>query len=314
MTGNGFARSLLASALVMFCGATPDNTVRPERRGSDVVTFQIAAADAEALLGYLVQRLEGQASLRLGAREVPCHRIDERREIVFFDDASSTLLDSGREVRFERLLSAGRTDHALTARVGSLRLSFRDGLDLAAASRAESGLELDELIEQDARKAMAASLATHDLDPSRLRESIRLQVKSVGIGFGDGNSDLLTLTVRRVSCREADLEQRWHELRAEAASGDAPHEGAARELRDAVLAEIAAARPKILRDSNEDYQRSFARLQSSTWLPLRTLHALDIHPLEAKVTALLTASVCFATLSAALAIRRLRRARVASPS
>jgi hypothetical protein len=301
MAGNGFARSLLASALITLCGATPFNTVRPESQGPDVVTFQIAAADAEA-------------PLRLGTRDVPSHRIDERREIVFFDDASSSLLDTGREVRFERLLSAGRTDHALTVRVGSLRLSFRDGLDLAAASRAESWLALDELIEQNARKAMAASLAPHDLDPSRLRESMRLQIKSVGIGFGDGNGDLLTITMRQVSCREADLEQRWHELRAEAASGDAPHEGAARELRDAVLAEIAAARPKILRDSNEDYQRCFARLQSSTWLPLRTLHALDIHPLEAKVTAMLMASICFAALSAVLAIRRLRRARVAGPS
>jgi hypothetical protein len=314
MAGNGFSRSLLATALVTLGGATPDDTVRPDAQGPEVVTFQIAAADAEALLGYLVQRLEGQAPLRLGNRDAPTHRIDERRELVFFDDASTSLLDTGREVRFERLLSteAGRKDNALTARVGSLRLSFREGLDLAAASRAESELALEELVEKDARKAMAASFATHDLDLTRLCESMRLEIKSVGIGLGDENGDLLKFTMRRVSCREADLEQRWHELRAEAAAGDAPHEAAARELRDAVLAEIAAARPKLLRVGNEDYQRSFARLQSATWLPLRTLHAFGISPLAAKVVALLTASVCFATLSAALAIHRLRRARAAS--
>lgn len=310
MAATGFALSLCATALMLHGAEGLCAQAGAASPSPTLVTLRVAAVDAEPLLGYLAGRLGSGGESRIGDRACARRTIDERRETLYFDDANMSLLDSGRAVRFERRLQPdGKlVADAVHARLGAAPIAILDGLDPGASTRSDTLPHFEDLFAPEGRAPRLARLVEHGLDPAGLRASMRLQVKTVGFALGDARGDAVTFTIRRVSCRSADLELQWHELQAEAPpSGHDADDAAAVEFRDAVLAELAAASPRLVRDVNDDYRRSFARLQAATWLPLRTLHSLGLTPLAAKVGSLLAASTLFGAVSALLAIRRLRR-------
>ena len=77
-------------------------------------------------------------------------------------------------------------------------------------------------------------------------------------------------------------------------------------VRTQVLEEVRAQFPQVKPESEGPYATVFLRLQSGTWLPLRTLHELKLSDQQAKIALLMLTAL---TLSAPALIFALRRVR-----
>ncbi len=308
-----FSLALCTSALMPqdVVGAAP---TQPQQTANGLVMMRVAATAAEPLLGYLVRRFETGTVSSLGKRACTTRPIDEHRVSWFFDDAQMSLLDAGAQAQLViRSLPDGKPlDTSVQLQLGPTQETIREGLDVFAIARADGPMRLESCFDVKSRAAATARFSQHNLDLASLSTSMRIDLKVVGIAIGDQVGDVLHLTVRRLSCREADLELLWHEFHAEAiASADQESFDAAVELRDVLIAELAAQQARLQRETNGEYQRAFARAQAATWLPLALLHKTGVRAIDAKIAAVLATAALCAIVASSLAVGRLRRASAA---
>lgn len=278
------------------------------------IRYRVLAPDAEPLLGFLAQRLAPSDDFRVGERSCRSSVLEVRSQHFCFDDGSMGLLASGSEAQL--ILTApmqgraGSDRFEATHRGASLRIE--SGIDASATTRLESSLRLQDVFLPESRDEHERDLRGLGVDPSTLRLALAVERREHGIAIADALGERFTISVVRVVSRQQDLALQWHELEAVVPEAPVEDRTAFLELRAAILAELTAACPRLVRDDAQDYPRAFERLQSATWLPLRVLHALRISDLQAKVAVLLGLSAIFASASAWIAIRRLRRERNAA--
>jgi hypothetical protein len=282
-----------------------------------IIRYRVTMPDAEPLLGFLAQRLHAQGELVVGARSYASSILEERSEEAWFDDADLTLLGHGQRLRHVRRLANGRDSlqDALIAEGEGQSIRIDQGLDSGATTRIQDSLTLDDVFTPDARQAAIAQLSAFRVRDGSHYASLRIQRSRHGFLLTDASGQKLTFVVQRIASRQTDLALQWHELEAEVLpcdTSDQDARAAAEDLRAMILAEVLAACPRMQRADADDYPRIFERAQKATWLPLRLLHSLRVTDLEAKIAVLSASSILFATASALLAIRRLRKWRMRS--
>lgn len=301
--------------IALFAGALahPGNlhTDANQAREPVAIRYRVLAADAEPMLGFLAQRLAPTDDFRVGERSCRTSIVDIRTENLWFDDDAMSLLGSGSEARLIRnVQTAGqeRSDRIeATSDTTSVRIDT--GIDASAPTRLESSLRLHDMFLPASRDESERSIRGTGIEPDHLRLALRVERRAHGIALADASGERFSITVVRVVSRQEDLALQWHELEAIVPASQREDRDAFLEFRTALLAELTAACPRLVRDDATDYPRTFERLQRATWLPLRLLHSLRVSDLEAKITVLLTCSALCAAAAAAIAIRRLRRAK-----
>lgn len=278
------------------------------------IRYRVLAPDAEPLLGFLAQRLAPSDDFRVGERSFRTSLLESRTEHLWFDDDALGLLPTGSEVRLRRTAPAQGRERLdrVEAIHGGATLRIESGIDATAPTRLEGSLRLQDLFLPASRNDHERALRELGVDPSALRLALAVERRAHGIAIADNDGERLSISVVRVISRQEDLALQWHELEAVVHETPSEDREAFLELRETILAELAAACPRLVRDEKEDYPRAFERLQRATWLPLRFLHTLHMSDLEAKIAALLALSTICAAASATIAIRRLRRSRQAA--
>jgi hypothetical protein len=301
----------------LFAGALAHPAHPPtdaERTGEPAaLRYRVLAPDAEPLLGFLAQRLAPTDDFRVGERSCRSSIVDARTENLWFDDDAMSLLGSGVEARLVRTVPiAGQSQSdRIELEKGEASVRLETGIDASAPTRLESSLRLSDLFLPASRDESERSIRGTGVDPTQLRLALKVERRAHGIALSDASGERFSITVVRIVSRQDDLALQWHELEAIVPASQREDRDAFLEFRTALLAELTAACPRLVRDDAADYPRTFERLQRATWLPLRLLHSLRVSDLEAKIALLLCCSTLCATAAAAIAIRRLRRRRTA---
>ena len=302
--------ALFAGAFAHPCSPRTDAS---HAREAVAIRFRVLAADAEPMLGFLAQRLAPTDDFRVGERSCRSSIVDVRTENLWFDDDTMSLLGSGAEARLVRTVPiAGQAQlDRIEVENESASVRIETGIDASAPTRLESSLRLSDLFLSSSRDEWERSIRGAGIDPDHLRLALKVERRAHGIALADASGERFSITVVRVISRQEDLALQWHELEAIVPASQREDRDAFLEFRTALLAELTAACPRLVRDDAADYPRTFERLQRATWLPLRLLHSLRVSDLEAKITVLLTCSALCAAAAAAIAIRRLRRTKSA---
>jgi hypothetical protein len=267
---------------------------------------------AEPLLQWLVARYQEPSFLDTDGHDFRGAVLGDRVEEAWFDDQSLSLLQAKHEVHHVRRVGQGATagvSDILYLTTGQQTLALHHAVDPTAPTRFQDALALHDLVTADQRPAVELTLRDSGIRPASLERTLRLDRKRHGILLSDQTGPCLEIAVDQCTSLQQDLALRWVEFEVSippARNGDAVVGETMQRVRTQVLEEVRAQFPQVKPESEGPYATVFLRLQSGTWLPLRTLHELKLSDQQAKIALLMLTAL---TLSAPALIFALRRVR-----
>lgn len=303
--------ALLSAGLVAF-GVDGDDTKRPADTGT--VRCRLADQDAEPLLQWVVARYQTPSFLDAEGRTFTGAVLGDRVEEAWFDDAGLSLLQADHEVHHVRRLGQGATNgvhDVLYLRTGNSAVENLTAVEPTAPTRFLDALAFQDLVTENQRPAVELALREHGIRPGQLERTLRLDRKRHGILLSDQRGACIEITVDQCTSRQQDLALRWVEFLVSIVPtrhADPLAQKELHEVRDRIVEETLAAAPRLKIEQEGPYATVFLRLQSSTWLPLRTLHELRMSDMEAKISLLVLAAFLLGAPSTVLALRRARSA------
>ncbi|MEQ1633117.1 MAG: hypothetical protein ABL997_12140 [Planctomycetota bacterium] len=303
--------ALLSAGLVVFGVDTEDNT-KPADTGS--VRCRLADQDAEPLLQWVVARYQTPSFLDAEGRTFTAAVLGDRKEEAWFDDAGLSLLQAGHEVHHVRRIGQGSTagvHDVLYLSTGASAVEHLTAVEPTAPTRFADALAFRDLVTENQRPAVELALREYGIRPGQLERTLRLDRKRHGILLSDQRGACIEITVDQCMSRQHDLALRWVEFEVSIVPlrhADPLARTELHEVRDRIVEEALAQSPRLKLDQESPYAAVFLRLQSSTWLPLRTLHELRVSDMEAKISLLVLAAFMLGAPSAVLALRRARSA------
>lgn len=168
------------------------------------------------------------------------------------------------------------------------------------------------LVGKDQREDCKARIRELGIDPYELRPILTVDQNRRRVYLSDQKGAFATLTLDLCSSTSWGTDLKWTEIELELneiryTEADATGRKWMERINEQIQADLMAAFPGIVQDQTPKYNKSFAMIESATWMPVRTLVRWNLQPRD--VWAVLGLGAVVLVGGIALLVMRMRRAR-----
>lgn len=137
------------------------------------------------------------------------------------------------------------------------------------------------LVDRTQRQQMKDTLQQLDIDPYRLSPVLTLEQNRRRVYVNDQLGPFATLTLDLCKTSSWGVDERWGEMELELneirfTEADEATRQAMEQIVVAIQSDVQRAFPEIEQDQTPKYNTTFERIESSTWMPVRTLFRLGL--------------------------------------